>query len=595
MANEKILDALMSIFDSAHYRPLTLRKITDLMRQKGFYTDIPYSRAVSKINNHLGLDRNSAYYPFLEMEIGSGTLWALETWFPKPRRSLATIEPGTVEPLPRGAKTQHKISDAQELEEGFLLLDLQWFRQLRASMSEAEIERALMPVQCYASTRLFLSVNRTLHRLQGKALQDWYVENGIGPGDVIWLELEEVKPLTLRIYTEWDRDADTYRRYVQKREIDKLPRVALPIRDLIWLYFKRTDQIAHWSEIAQAVLEDRPEISEHSISACLSVNPLLFAPTGERGNWGLEEWGVGEKIVIHPQVSADIVLKRNVSVDTAIPLDYILETIHGEDLVFQILKSAKTPLSYSDLASRISEFLGVDHSILKRTTFLNVEDSRIVHLHSGDFELREDLESVVDEMSAKVKALSLERSASYVDIDALREEMAAVVSEYEGKLQSAKAESVNLTNQCANLANQMDSLRHENQSRISELEDRLAESTKKIDETLARLAQTEEERNKAQQSELRIRAESAESGQGFEKQIAELQSERAKILSEMQAEVRQLEYERDEARSFARDFFAQWPRPEVGSTQIESERNKARRFALRWFAMHVRQTEEKSV
>jgi len=566
MADEEVVGALMGIFNSACYRLLTVQKIADQMRRKGFYTNVPLYEAESRVNTHLCLDRSSAHYPFRDIETSEGRLWGLETWFP-PKASRVTRKPSpSVELLPIGWKTQHIITiEGQELKAGtFPLRRSLWVRFL-ASMDEQQLERLAIAVQCYGSEQFICYLNRAHSRLESKALQYWYEENGVQPGDYIWLTVEQIEPLALRIHTGWDRDADGYRRYIQRRQLDSLPRTALPIRDLIWLCFKQKPipEIAHRSDIIKAVLADRPEISERSIDACLRANSHLFARTGERGYWGLKEWGIGEHIILNPPKES--VFSRPIETTKPVDVDYILAIIHGEDLVYKILKSANSPLSYSELTERIGKYLGVAKSVLKYTSFLNAQDARLVRLHDGTFTLREDLEEVISKLIAREKDLVKVSEDYRREASRLQGELSSVVAQYETKMSHARAEIARLEQEQSEMRLQLDTLRTEHEARVNELEKRIlqleqlhTEAEKGVAEIAARLARAEQERDEARRHEKVISEELARAKQEYESQLIEQADLSQERLSQIEARVQQLEYERDEARHIANTWRVRW-------------------------------------
>ena len=244
----------------------------------------------------------------------------------------------------------------------------------------------------------------------------------------------------MRTYTEWDRDADIYRRYEQRRSLEALPSTDLPIRDLIWIYFKRTQKVAHRLEIAKAILVERPEISERSIDACLGANSHLFARVG-KGNWGLKEWGVEEvTMVVHPKGSdPGTAIEKNLPT-TIVPLDYILVNIAAEDLVYRILHNSKDSLNVSQITEKISKYLGVDKSILERTTFLNLSDSRLVRRHDGTFTLRENLEEVIGELATRERELIQSLDRVNEEINDLRDEIASMTSRHETRIKQLEKE-----------------------------------------------------------------------------------------------------------------------------------------------------------
>jgi hypothetical protein len=272
------------------------------------------------------------------------------------------------------------------------------------------------------------------------ALQHWYKENGLQPGDKIWLVAEGIKPLILRIYSEWDRDADTYRRYEQRRNLETLPSIDLPIRDLIWIFFKRAQKIAHRSEIAKAILVERPEISERSVDACLSAYPHLFVRMNE-GKWGLKEWGIEQvTMVVRPKGSDPGTAIDEDLPTVKVPLDYILITITAENLVYKVLRGSKASLTDSQITERIAKYLVVDRSILARTSFLNLSDSRLVRCHDGTFMVRENLEEVVYELAARERELRQSLDRNNEEVNKLKDEIALTVTRYETRIRQLESE-----------------------------------------------------------------------------------------------------------------------------------------------------------
>ena len=315
-------------------------------------------------------------------------------------------------------------------------------------MDERQRERLIVELRCYGSEKLLCTLifdDQDTHFLESKALQHWYKENGVEPGDVIWLAVEEVNPLALRIYTEWDRDADAYRRYEQQRNLEALPSVDLPIRDLIWLYFKRTRKVAHRSEVVRAILTDRPEISERSVDACFSANSHLFVRTGEHDKWGLKEWGIEQVTMIeHPKGSNPWMSTDAVYPTVTVPLDYVLANVAAEDLVYKVLRGAKTSLSDSQITEKIANYLGVDRDILARASFLDPKDSRLIRLHDGTFALREDLEKVISELTAREHELEQSLDRANEEVGRLNDELTSTVARYERDVQLARAETAQL-------------------------------------------------------------------------------------------------------------------------------------------------------
>src|SRR3990172_2772216 len=95
----------------------------------------------------------------------------------------------SVEPLSVGWETQRTLSPSGlEIEAGRFLLSRQNASRLIASMDERQRERLIVELRCYGSEKLLCTLifdDQDTHFLESKALQHWYKENGVEPGDVI--------------------------------------------------------------------------------------------------------------------------------------------------------------------------------------------------------------------------------------------------------------------------------------------------------------------------------------------------------------------------------------------------------------------------
>jgi hypothetical protein len=395
MENE-VFGHLLEIFNSANYRFLSIEEITRLLQRKGLYQDVEFRKAAADIWDHL--NRPTADYPFCWVERSNQTLWGLERWLPSKKRRNARQGKINIQLSSRlqvGWELHHTISmDEHEITGGTFPLRGHYADSFIASMDDKQREYSIIELHCYGSEKLICAIvhdERENWFLEGMTLQRWYKENGLRAGDKVWLAVERINPLILRAYTEWDRDPDTYRRYEQRRHIEALPSIDLSIRDLIWVYLKHTAKIAHRTEIAKAILEERPEISERSVDGCLGGNPHLFVSIGERGYWGLKEWGMGPtKSDIHPERSKIGTSETHGPLSaTEVPIDYILANIAAEDLVYRIVTNAKDSLDVTQITERIANYLGIDKNVLTRATFFDASDERLIRLQDGSFTLRE--------------------------------------------------------------------------------------------------------------------------------------------------------------------------------------------------------------
>lgn len=441
MENE-VLNALIDVFNSANYQFLTLLEITQRLKRRGFYRSLKDHKAAAKVLDDL------CRYPLANhlysFERGEDDLWGLKRWFPQKQHRHLRSRVQTVEPLRVGREVQHTLTtNGSEVDKGIFPLRGQNYKRFFASMDEKQRQNLFVELRCYGTDRFVCAIvqdNRRNWFLEGMALQHWYSENALQPGDKVCLVVESIAPLYLRIYTEWDRDADAFRRYEQRRNIENLPSIDLPTRDLLWLYFKQKEKIAHRSEIQKAILTDRPEISSRSIDACLGMNSHLFVRVGE-GNWGLKEWGIEQVTMIerpkgsYPEAATDENLPT-----VSVPLDYILANIAAEDLVYQVLQNTETSLSNSQITDRISKYLGINRGILARSSYFDPYDSRLIRLQDGTFTIRENLEDVISELTSKERELRQSLIKINHEIDSIKDEFASIFAQQEIKIMRIKGE-----------------------------------------------------------------------------------------------------------------------------------------------------------
>ena len=241
---KEISNDLMYIFNSANFQFITLAEISRLLQRRGIYErDVDLWEYLC------------THYLFCDIDVNGETKWGLKSWLPpKERRKIkqrnaAVMPQNTVTPLHIGEEIQRTISvGGFEIKDGTLPLHGQDFNNFTASMDMQQRKDSIIELRYYGSENFTCRIaysNSGYWSLKNIGLTKWYKENGVQPSDKIWLVVESIKPLALRIYTEWDRDADTYRRYEQRRNLNTLPYVDLSIRDIIYLYLKRTQQISH--------------------------------------------------------------------------------------------------------------------------------------------------------------------------------------------------------------------------------------------------------------------------------------------------------------------------------------------------------------
>ncbi len=427
-----IFNELLSIFASTNYRFRSHFDLTLLLQQKGYFQNIEQHKAVSIVWDHL--NRPSATYPFCSIDKGGEILWGLEKWLP-PKKKIPYTRRGHKENLKIGEEIQHTISAAgNEITNGIFPLRGSHAARFLTAMDYKQSEYSVVELSCYGSEKLICLVTQRSKNwvIEGKALHHWYLENGLTPGDKIWLCVENINPLALKLYTEWDRDVDTYRRYEQRRQINNLSTTILPIRDIIWLYFKRTQKISHIRDVIQVVLAERPEISQKSIGSCLGVNNHLFSKVGGKDYWGLKEWGLEsiQRSVPVYDSNDGLVNTLDNSVEK-VSIDYILANIVAEDLVYKILRNSSEGLSVSQITEKVASYFGINRDFLARTTFFNSSDRRFVRLLDGKFALRDNLEEVITDLKNREDVLLKDLEHAEKKIQNLADELISVKERYE--------------------------------------------------------------------------------------------------------------------------------------------------------------------
>lgn len=426
---DEIFNGLLDVFNSTSTEFLTLEQITRRMMSKGYYPNSEFNRARSDVLSHLK--------PPIRQTL-KGDKW----WLPPNTKHLRN-QTDRFSSLDIGEKISHEIHDESEIVNGAIRLRGNNFDKLYASMSGGQQKNRNINIIYYGTENVTCSVvedNRDNKLLKSLSLRKWYEENGIVPGDKIWLIVERIIPLEIRIYTAWERNPDTYRKHRQSKS---LPSVDLPIRDIIYDFFTQLKKIAHRSVISEDVIKKRPMISARSIDVCLGYYPDLFTPF-QRGFWGLKEWDLEQVTYVRPKSGN---AEKNTEVEnqpiSTANIDEILADINAEDLVYRILETSKDSLKALEITERVAKNLGIEKSILERTTFINVSDSRIVRLDDGSFTLRakrEKLEKIVDELGIKERELTRSLEAVKEEVFSLKNEIESISTHHNKKIEQLEEE-----------------------------------------------------------------------------------------------------------------------------------------------------------
>lgn len=469
---DEIIYGLMEVFKRANNQLLTFKEITRRMQAQGFYHNVEFTTAAVDLLLHylnppiFDQTINHQYWrvahwlPLKENDPQDSTVSFLQTEKEIQRAispSGSEIKNGiiplhgqdkennpydsTVSLLQIGEEIQRMISDdGSEISNEIIPLRGD-FDRFFASMDIHQQRQMSIDIRYYADENTTCKIeqdNLEHWFLKGEWLKNWYKENRIEPGDKIYLVVENVIPLAIRIYTKWERNPDAYRRYKLQQESNPFPSVNLPIWYLIGEFFEQTPKIAHRLDIGKAIIEKRPEISEQSVYSCLSKEKYLFVPVGD-GYWGLKKWNLEEVArIIRPAGSS---LEENPDLPTeTVPLDYILVNIDSEKLVYRILEESPNPLTVGEITERISKILGVNKDVLTKATFFDPSDPRFYRQENGTFTLRKNLEEVIHMLSEerieeRALKISLENG-----IQKLQETMESLASQHKKEEKQHKEE-----------------------------------------------------------------------------------------------------------------------------------------------------------
>jgi hypothetical protein len=474
---DEIIYGLMEVFKRANNQYLKLSEITRRMQAQGFYQNVEFAEAAADIYLHY---LNPPLFHEIENYRSAdwGRKWSVAHWLPSKENNLQNsaasllqteneiqraILPSETETKNRttlfyeqdkennpydstasllqvGKEIQRTLSES-EIREGTISLYGQDFYSFFASMDKHQRSQMGVDIVYYASEKSTCTIqpdDQNHWALKGEWLKDWYKENRIEPTHKIWLFIENITPLEIRIYTEWERNPDAYRRYKLLQESNPSPSVNLPIWYLVGEFLDTKGEIAHRLDIGKAITEKRPEISEQSVYACLSAYPYLFVRVGE-GKWGLKEWNLEEVTRTARPVGSS--LEENPNLPTEIVhLDEILADIASENLVYRILEESPNPLSVGEITERISKILGVNKEALKKATFFDPSDPRFHRQEDGKFTLDrkiKNLEEVIHKLSENERALKTSKNN---EIQKLQETMESLVSQHKKEEKQLKEE-----------------------------------------------------------------------------------------------------------------------------------------------------------
>ncbi len=204
-------------------------------------------------------------------------------------------------------------------------------------------------------------------RVYGAQIADWYLENAVRPGDIVYIKAPEPGGKTLRLFTEHHEPEDRK----PWSEVERESRRVF-LRHRIYGLFVETEQFTHYKELARRLSSRLGEkISPESVAAVLSQAGHLFGRLGpSRGIWGLREW-----------------LTR--PCDFLVDLTSLLLDVGERQLVYEILKQHSRPMDTKEVAEAIGGDYGISPQLLIEATFIDPQDRRLLRLPNGKWGLAE--------------------------------------------------------------------------------------------------------------------------------------------------------------------------------------------------------------
>jgi len=280
------------------------------------------------LDHHLNGDRK-----FIKYQSAEGAKWGIKRAIP-PRQirntlTLTAISSGFIK-ITKGL---------QELVEFFKAADEITFK----SYGEYEVRGCIDPV---------------LKRIYGEQIRQWFAENRLAPGDVIYIKSPASADEHPVLYTTFE--GDSHEKSGKKEEKDAVCRKA-NLRHRIYMLLDSRGQYLHVKEIHRHIRESSSEdVTQPTTDAILSGNKHLFARLHDsRGLWGLSTWESERPGV--DSISLSIAIRE-------------------EDWVRRLLEAELKPLTVIELADRLAGIFITPKEKILETNFFDPNDERFIQI-----------------------------------------------------------------------------------------------------------------------------------------------------------------------------------------------------------------------
>ena len=212
-----------------------------------------------------------------------------------------------------------------------------------------------------------------------RGLGGFYKKKGLDEGDRVHLRASDGNPSRVFIHTRWRRSLSDLLT-IEPQELDW---ESVCLRDCIIVVLAKLKMPLHYREIYGEVAHHK-RVSPGSVIGTLSrLSGSVFVHV-EHGKWQLVGLAISEpKLGPKPPISEPKISEPGEETWKAIA------RIEKNDLVYRLLQQAKRPLSFDEICSRLSSYLGIDVDQLRATGFLRGDDERLRRLDDGTWALAE--------------------------------------------------------------------------------------------------------------------------------------------------------------------------------------------------------------
>lgn len=231
-------------------------------------------------------------------------------------------------------------------------------------------------------------------------LASWYFGNAIEPGDKILLQVLEVSPPQISLWTEWQRTLDSILQCPQ----EDFEWETVPIRDCLIYVLGRSREPMHYRSLYAEISKHRHLVPTSVIGVLSRYRGILFEHT-QRGTWELLRPGVHAA----EQGGQNRVNRSRREFEERVKQDW-LNTAVGDikdyDLVYKLLRKYRNEMSFNQICKKLAEYYKANWKDLSATEFFNPSDPRLRRLTNGNFALTEWFEEKIEPSLATKHSVS---------------------------------------------------------------------------------------------------------------------------------------------------------------------------------------------